>query len=258
MKAIICTQYGPPEVLKLAQVAKPAPANNEILVKVHAATATTAGLSARTGKPVFARLFSGLTKPKRNILGVEFSGEVAAVGQMVESYKVGDRVFGMTGATTPGAYAEYLCMPASGAVLPMPPGITYEAAAAIVEGGLTALNFLHNKVTIRAGQHVLIYGASGSVGTASIQVAKYFGADVTAVCSAANIGLVSSIGMAVIHLSGIGELAGTVVPSCRQDNVTGLSTTCVSLRNLLVTKRPTIAFLRRRSPSFLLMPAGIT
>ena len=194
MKAIVCTQYGSPDVFQLEQVDRPVPGSDEVLVKVHAATATTAGLSARTGKPVFARLFSGLTKPKHNILGVEFAGEVVAVGDDVQVYKPGDAVFGMTGATTPGAYAEYLCMPESGAILPKPDEVRYEDAAAMVEGGLTAINFLCNNATIKPGQRVLIYGASGSVGTASVQVAKALGAEVTAVCSAASFDMVKSIG----------------------------------------------------------------
>lgn len=165
-----------------------------MLVKVHAATATTAGLTARTGKPIFARLFSGLTKPRSSILGVEFAGEIAAIGKEVTAFEVGDPVFGMTGATTPGVYAEFKCLPEDGAMLPKPDHISYEDAAAIVEGGLTALNFLHNKANIQPGQKALIYGASGSVGTASIQVAKYFGAEVTAVCSAASFELVTAIG----------------------------------------------------------------
>jgi NADPH:quinone reductase-like Zn-dependent oxidoreductase len=194
MKAMVCTQYGSPDVLQLREVAKPVPRDHEVLIKVHAATATATGLGARTGKPIIARLASGLTKPKTSILGVEFAGEIAAVGKDVTTYKVGDPVFGMTGATTPGAYADFKCMPEDGAMLPKPNNISYGDAAAIVEGGLTAINFLHNNATIRPGQKVLIYGASGSVGTASIQVAKYFGADVTAVCSSANFELVKSIG----------------------------------------------------------------
>ena len=194
MKAMVCTRYGPPDVLQLQEVKKPVARDNEVLVKVYAATATATGLSARTGKPAFARLFSGLTKPKSSILGVEFAGEIAAIGKDVTAFEVGDPVFGMTGATTPGAYAEFKCMPEEGAMLPKPDNISFGDAAAIVEGGLTALNFLHNKANIQQGQQVLIYGASGSVGTASIQVAKYFGADVTAVCSSANFELVKSIG----------------------------------------------------------------
>jgi len=194
MKAMVCAQYGSPDVLQLQEVEKPVPRDNEVLVKVHAATATATGLGARSGKPVIARLFSGLTKPKNSILGVEFAGEVAAIGQDVTAFEVGDPVFGMTGATTPGAYAEFKCMPEDGAMLLKPDNIGFEDAAALVEGGLTALNFLHNSANIQKGQQVLIYGASGSVGTASIQVAKYFGADVTAVCSAANFEMVKSIG----------------------------------------------------------------
>lgn len=194
MKAIVCTEYGSPDVLQLQQVDKPVPNDDEVLVKMVASTATTAGLTGRTGKPIVARLFSGLTKPKNNILGIEFSGEIAAVGKYVTNFQVGDLVFGMTGATTPGAYAEFNCMPEDGALLVKPDNMRHEEAAAVVEGGLTAINFLHNKADIQKGQNVLIYGASGSVGTAAVQVAKYYGAEVTGVCSAANIGLVQSIG----------------------------------------------------------------
>ena len=196
MKAMVCTQYGSPDVLQLREVAKPVPRDNEVLVKIHAATATATGLGARTGKPLIARFSSGLAKPKpkNSILGVEFAGEIAAIGKDVTPFEVGDPVFGMTGAITPGAYAEFMCMPKNGALLPKPTNISYSDAAALVEGGLTALNFLQNKANIQPGQKALIYGASGSVGTASIQVAKYFGADVTAVCSSGNFELVKSIG----------------------------------------------------------------
>lgn len=194
MKAMVCTRYGSPDVLRLQQVDKPVPREHEVLVKIHAATATTTGLGARTGKPAFARLFSGLTKPKNSILGVEFAGTIAAVGTDVTTFAVGDPVFGMTGATTPGAYAAYKCMPEDGAMLSLPDNISYDDAAAIVEGGLTAVNFLHNRADVQPGQKVLIYGASGSVGTASIQVAKYLGADVTAVCGSASFALVKAIG----------------------------------------------------------------
>lgn len=194
MKAIVCTRYGSPDVLQLQQVDQPVPGDHEVLVKIHAATATTAGLAARTGKPVMARLFSGLTKPKNTILGVEFAGEIAAVGQDVTALAVGDPVFGTSGATSPGAYAEFNCVPGDGALLPMPENISYSDAAAVVEGGLTGINFLHNQAKIQPGQKTLIYGASGSVGTASVQVAKYFGAYVTAVCSSASFELVKSIG----------------------------------------------------------------
>lgn len=194
MKAIVCTKYGTPDVLQLQEVTKPVPNDHEVLIKVHTATATAAGLAGRTGKPLFARLFSGLTKPKKNILGIELAGEIAAVGKDVTQFQEGDQVFGMTGATTPGAYAEFKCMPQDGALATKPTAMTYEEAAAVVEGGLTALNFLHNTAKIQRGQSVLIYGASGAVGTASIQVAKYLGANVTGVCSTANLEMVKSLG----------------------------------------------------------------
>ncbi len=196
MKAIICTQYGAPDVLQLQEVQTPTPQDHEVLVKIHVATATTAGLSARTGKPLVARLFSGLTKPKpaNRILGVEFAGEVAAIGKDVTLFNVGDAVFGMTGAKTPGAYAEYNCVPEDVPMLIKPENISAAESAAVVEGGLTAINFLHHNANIRADQQVLIYGASGSVGTAAVQIAKQADATVTAVCSAASFDLVRPLG----------------------------------------------------------------
>ncbi len=194
MKAIICTEYGPPDVLQLREIDKPVPKDNEVLVKVHAATATATGLGARTGKPVIARLSSGFTKPKNSILGVELAGEIEAVGKDVKLFQAGDQVFGMTGATTPGAYAEFKCMPEDGALVTMPTNMAFEEAVAVVEGGITALNFLKNRANIQPGQRVLIYGASGSVGTASVQVAKALGAEVTGVCSYRNLDLAKSLG----------------------------------------------------------------
>ena len=193
MKAIVCTKYGAADVLQLQEVEKPVPKDNEVLIKVHAATATAAGLTGRKGKPFFVRFFMGLTKPKKDILGTELAGEIEAVGVDVKLFKEGDQVFGMTGIAL-GAHAEFKSMPQDGALVIKPTNMTYEESVAVVEGGLTALNFLGNKGNIGSGSKVLINGASGSVGTASIQVAKYYGAEVTGVCSSANLELVKSLG----------------------------------------------------------------
>jgi NADPH:quinone reductase-like Zn-dependent oxidoreductase len=193
MKAMVCTKYGSPDVLQLLEVEQPVPTSNEVLIKVHATTATTASVIGRTGKPYFVRLFFGLTKPRKPILGQELAGEIEAIGSGVKSFKVGDKVFGMTG-TELGAHAQYKRMNENSALTSMPRNATFDDAAAIVEGGLTALNFLKHKAGIQEGQHVVIYGASGSVGTASIQVAKAYGTTVTAICSSANFDLVRSLG----------------------------------------------------------------
>jgi len=193
MKAMVCTKYGSPDVLQLQEVEKPVPASNEVLIKVHAATATAASVIGRIGKPYFVRLFFGFAKPRKTILGQELAGEIEAIGSDVKSFKVGEKVFGLTGMEL-GAYAQYKCMNENSALISMPQNATFDEASAIVEGGLTALNFLKHKADIQAGQHITIYGASGSVGTASIQVAKAFGATVTAICSSANFDLVKSLG----------------------------------------------------------------
>ncbi len=193
MKAIVCTKYGGPEVLELQEVAKPSPRPNEVLIKIHAATVTAAGLIGRKGEPYFTRVFTGFSKPKNDILGMELAGEVEAIGKDVKSLKVGDQVFGLTTKNL-GANAEYICLPDDSTVIQKPTNLNYEESAAIVEGGLTALNFLNSTIQITPGQKVLINGASGSVGTASVQLAKHLGAEVTAVCSNSNIELVKSLG----------------------------------------------------------------
>jgi NADPH:quinone reductase-like Zn-dependent oxidoreductase len=193
MKAIVATGYGAPDVLKLQQVAKPHPKENEVLVKVHASSATTADGMMRTGKPYFGRLMTGLTKPKHTIPGTGFAGVVETVGENVTSFKTGDRVFGETtlGFST---NAEFVAVPENGVILPMPENMSYAEGATYGDGHVTSLNFLKEIAQIKPGQKVLINGASGSLGTAAVQIAKFFGAEVTGVTSTRNVGLVKSLG----------------------------------------------------------------
>lgn len=197
MKAIVCTKYGPPEVLQLREVEKPVPKDNQVLIKIAAATATPSDCAARAGFPLIARLFNGLTKPKNPVLGVEFAGEVEAVGKNVRRFKEGDQVFGSTGMGY-GAYAEHICVPEDGVLVSKPSRLTFGEAAGLCDGGLTALSFLRDQAKVAKGQRVLINGASGAVGTYAIQLAKYFGAEVTGVCSTANVELVQSLGADIV------------------------------------------------------------
>jgi NADPH:quinone reductase-like Zn-dependent oxidoreductase len=199
MKAIVYTKFGPPEVLQLKEVEKPAPNDDEVLVKIHAATVTTGDCNARgftfvpPGFGPLPRLMLGLRKPKITILGTELAGEVDAVGEAVTRFKKGDQVFGI-GSNRFGAYAEFTCRSEKGALAIKPANLSYEEAASLPFGAGTALYFLRDKAKINRGQKVLVNGASGGVGVYAVQLGKYYGAEVTGVCSTANLELVKSLG----------------------------------------------------------------
>ena len=192
MQAVVNTEYGGPGVLRVVDVECPVPLDDEVLVEVHATTVNRTDCGFRAPWPWFIRLFAGLRRPKRTILGSEFAGVVAGVGSAVNEFSVGDEVFGVN-ADRFGAHAEYLCVRERAPIAPKPTGMSFEEAAAVCDGAILAMTCL-TWSKLRAGQRIVIYGASGSIGTAGVQLAKHIGAHVTAVCNTANLEVVRSLG----------------------------------------------------------------
>jgi NADPH:quinone reductase-like Zn-dependent oxidoreductase len=190
VKAGVWDRYGPPEVLRLGEVERPVPGDDEILVRVHATTVNRTDCHRRAASPFLWRLLLGLRRPRQRVLGMEFAGVVEAVGSSVSEFAVGDEVFGLKGF---GAHAELLCIPAGKLVAHKPANVTFEQAAAVLDGAMNALTCLR-RAGVGPDKHVLVYGASGSIGTAAVQLAKHFGARVTAVCNTKNVELVRSLG----------------------------------------------------------------
>jgi NADPH:quinone reductase-like Zn-dependent oxidoreductase len=192
MKACVYTQYGPPEVLQLKEVAKPIPKDNEVLIKIHATTVNRTDCAYRKAEYLAVRVVSGLFKPKKNILGTELAGEIEAIGKAVKTFKPGDAVFGLK-CMVLGAHAEYICVPEAGSITTKPNNINYEEAAAICEGAWLANNVL-KKMNVQSHHKILINGATGSIGSAAVQLCRYYGAEITAVGNTKNLELIRSLG----------------------------------------------------------------
>jgi NADPH:quinone reductase-like Zn-dependent oxidoreductase len=190
MRAVVYDRYGPPDVLRLEDVPPPVPKDDEVLVKIRATTVTRTDTGLRSAEYFISRFFTGLLRPKQRILGMEFAGEVEAVGSAVTELALGDQVFGVKGS---GAHAELICVPESGSVAHKPADMSFEEAAAVIDGASLALACLRD-ADLREGRSILVYGATGSVGTAAVQLARHFGADVIAVCNTKNLELVKSLG----------------------------------------------------------------
>jgi len=194
MRAVVYDSYGPAEVLRLEEVERPVPKDDEVLIKVHASTVNRTDTDLRSAEYFISRFFTGLVRPRRKlrITGTELSGEVEAAGVAVTEFKAGDRVFGVS-AKTAGAHAEFVCLPESAPLAHMPSGVSFEEAAAVPDGVILALSYLR-RVDLRKGKTILIYGASGSIGTAAVQLSRHFDADVTAVSDTKHVELVASLG----------------------------------------------------------------
>src|SRR5918999_5106395 len=203
MRAVVHDTYGPPEVLRLEEVERPVPRESEVLIKVHASTVNRTDTGLRSAQYFISRFFTGLLRPKRTTPGTELAGQVEAVGAAVTEFKVGDQVFGVS-ANTAGAHAEFVCMKESAPLAHKPAGMAFEEAAAVPDGAILALSYLR-RIDLQKKRHILVYGASGSIGTAGVQLARYFDADVTAVCSTKDVELVRSLG------------AGRVIDYTRED-----------------------------------------
>jgi NADPH:quinone reductase-like Zn-dependent oxidoreductase len=193
MRAVVFDRYGPPEVQRFEEVERPVPKDGEVLIKIHATTVTRTDTGLRSGKPFIARFFTGLRRPRQRILGTELAGTVEAVGAAVTEFAVGDEVFGSTSAFRFGTHAEFICLPESSPLAHKPAGMSFEEAASVADGMILALMCLE-AARVRKGQRILVYGASGSIGTGGVQLAKYFEADITAVCNTKNLELVRSLG----------------------------------------------------------------